>query len=378
MPMAEVEQFSYGVTNPILASVMAYVGCLLGLACTAHARTLANTKQRTRWLLGGSVAIGGAGIWLMHMMAMLGFEVEGSPMRFNPWLITASLGIAIAVVTSGIFLVGYGPRSVPRLLVGGVLTGIGVSAQHLTGMAAVHINGSLSLDPRLLGASIGISVVASTTALWFTLAARHGVQFLGAAAIMAVAVTGMHYTAMAALRVDVDQMPHMVRGVDPTTFVLPILLMSIATAVCLLFCALNVMGDEDFRLRADSVLLGAPSAAEAGSRRPRAMQRTSSNGPPPARRPTGAVARQGGPPAQRTAHHRAPEPTPPAGELPARPQFNGPYGARRPDRANPSHMLRALSLGTHEVPVVSSQPDQVQPAAQADRPDRDTSQRRPG
>src|SRR5215813_4842011 len=378
MPMAEVEQFSYGVTNPILASVMAYVGCLLGLACTAHARTLANTRQRARWLLGGSVAIGGAGIWLMHMMAMLGFEVEGSPMRFNPWLITASLVIAIAVVTSGIFLVGYGPRSVPRLLVGGVLTGIGVSGQHLTGMAAVHINGSLSLDPRLLGVSVGISVVASTTALWFTLSARRGVQFLGAAAIMAVAVTGMHYTAMAALRVDVDEMPHMVLGVDPTTFVLPILLMSIATAVCLLFCALNVMGDEDFRLRADSLLLGASSADEAGSRRPRTMPRAGSNRSPVRPQRTGSVARQGGPPVQRTANHRAPEATPPAAELPARPQFNGPYGARRPDRASPSHMLRALSLGTHEVPLVGSQPEQAQPDAQADRPDRDTQQRWPG
>ncbi len=276
MPMAEVEQFSYGVTNPILASVMAYVGCLLGLACTAHARTLPVGRGRAGWLLAGSVAIGGGGIWLMHMMAMLGFEVEGTTMRFNPWVILGSLAIAIVVVGGGIFLVGYGRRSVPRLLVGGLLTGLGVSGQHLTGMAAVHINGSFGFDPRFLAASIAISVVASTTALWFTLAARRGLHFLAAAAVLAVAVTGMHYTAMMALRIQMSDMPHKVPGVEPTAFVLPILLMSIAALVCLLFCALNIMGDDEFALRVDPTVLAGPvppaprtpADLSAGSRRP--------------------------------------------------------------------------------------------------------------
>jgi NO-binding membrane sensor protein with MHYT domain len=276
MPMAEVEQFSYGVTNPILASVMAYVGCLLGLACTAHARTVPKGRQRARWLLAGAVAIGGGGIWLMHMMAMLGFEVEGSPMRFNPWVILGSLALAIVVVAGGIFLVGYGRRTTARLLVGGFLTGLGVSGQHLTGMAAVHINGSFGFNPRFLIASIVISVVASTSALWFTLAARRGLHFLGAAAVLAVAVTGMHYTAMMALRIQMDDMPHQIPGVQPTIFVLPILLMSIAALVCLLFAALNIMGEDEFALRVDPAVLAAPptpaprtsTQSSAGSRRP--------------------------------------------------------------------------------------------------------------
>jgi NO-binding membrane sensor protein with MHYT domain len=258
MPMAEVEQFSYGITNPILASVMAYVGCLLGLACTAHARTLPHGRRRAGWIVAASVAIGGGGIWLMHMMAMLGFEVEGTTMRFNPWVILASLALAIVVVAGGIFLVGYGRRSVPRLLVGGFLTGVGVSGQHLTGMAAVHINGSFGFDPRFLAASIVISVVASTTALWFTLAARRGLHFIGAAAVLAIAVTGMHYTAMMALRIQMNDVPHDVPGVQPTLFVLPILLMSIAALVCLLFCALNIMGEDEFALRVDPAVLAAP------------------------------------------------------------------------------------------------------------------------
>jgi NO-binding membrane sensor protein with MHYT domain len=290
MPMAEVEQFSYGVTNPILASVMAYVGCLLGLACAAHARTLSNGRRRAGWLLAGSVAIGGGGIWLMHMMAMLGFEVEGTTMRFNPWVILGSLALAIAVVAAGIFLVGYGRRSTPRLLAGGLLTGLGVSGQHLTGMAAVHINGSFGFDPRFLAASVVISVVASTTALWFTLAARRGTHFLGAAAVLAIAVTGMHYTAMLALRIRMSDMPHQVPGVQPTIFVLPILLMSIATLVCLLFCALNIMGEEEFALRVDpAVLAGPPPPAPRAPADPAVRSTTGGRRPPLAPRPAHAL-----------------------------------------------------------------------------------------
>jgi NO-binding membrane sensor protein with MHYT domain len=221
------------------------------------------------------VAIGGGGIWLMHMMAMLGFEVEGSPMRFNPWVILGSLALAIVVVAGGIFLVGYGRRTTARLLLGGFLTGLGVSGQHLTGMAAVHINGSFGFDPRFLIASIVISVVASTTALWFTLAARRGLHFIGAAAVLAVAVTGMHYTAMMALRIQMDDMPHQIPGVQPTIFVLPILLMSIAALVCLLFAALNIMGEDEFALRVDPAVLAGPppgprtsTESTTGSRRP--------------------------------------------------------------------------------------------------------------
>jgi NO-binding membrane sensor protein with MHYT domain len=262
MSMAGVEQFSFGVTNPILASVMAYVGCLLGLACAAHARTLPDKLARARWLLASAAAIGGAGIWLMHEMAMLGFEVAGSPIRFDLWLTIASLGIGITVLAGGIFLVGYGRRSTTRLLISGPLTGIGISLEHVAGLAAVRINGTFSANLRLVAASVVIAVVAATASLWFTLAARRGLHFLAAAAVMAVAVTGMHYTAMSALHAHIHGVPHTVPGVQPTTFVLPVLLMSIAALICLLFCALNIMGDDEFKLRVDRTVLDTPSSAQ--------------------------------------------------------------------------------------------------------------------
>ena len=322
MPMAEVEQFSYGITNPVLACAMAYVGCLLGLICAAHGRTLPRGRQRATWLFAGAAAIGGGGIWLMHMMAMLGFDVEDTPIGFNVWLILGSLALAIAVISGGIFLVAYGKRSVPRLLVGGILTGIGDSGQHYVAMSAVHINGSFSFDPHFVALSLAISLVASTTALWFTLAARHGAHFLAAALVMAVAATGTHYSAMAALGVHVDETPHDVAGVQSTAFVIPILLLAIAALVCLLFAGLNVIGDDQFALRVNpDILAGRGPMVYRGPNASRPLWGTRAN-----------QARTG-------------RPAPPG--PPVRPGGAGP----RPDRAQ---SLRAIGTSTSELRLLGA------------------------
>jgi NO-binding membrane sensor protein with MHYT domain len=364
MPMAEVEQFSYGVTNPILACVMAYVGCLLGLICAAHARTLPVGRPRARWLWASAAGIGGSGLWLMHMMAMLGFEVEGTTIRYNALLIIASLAIGVFVVAAGIFLVAYGKRSVPRLLVGGTLTGIGVTGQHLVGMAAVNINGSFTFNPRIMAVSVAISLVFSTTALWFTLAARRGVHFLAAALVMALAVTGTHYSAMVALGVDMSPMPHDVPGVEPTLFVLPILLLSIATLICLLFCGLNILGDEQFALRVDPAILAEPTPSQSPRR--------------PGGRTTSQVARTSRP----ASHTGNPPPhdvypSPRSGFEPA--IGAGPMAGASPyraDRMRPSS-LRALAGNTSELRVVGRDRDRLRRAPDDPAPS-DNPPRRPG
>jgi len=359
MLMAEVEQFSYGVTNPILASVMAYVGCLLGLVCTAHARTLPVGRRRGWWLFAGASAIGATGLWLMHMTAMLGFEVEDSSIAYNAWLIVASLGLAIVVITAGIFFVGYGKRSVPRLLVGGILTGLGITGQHMVGIAGTHVNGTFKFDHRLLALSVAIAVVAATTALWSTLAARRGVHFLGAALVMALAITGDHYTAMAALRVEVNGKPHDVPGVAPTSFVIPILLLSIAGLVCLLFCGLSLLGDEEFALRVDPAILAAPTGSPSLATAPNrgmSYRRRPSTG----RRATAVPPRPDAVPRRDAA--------PPGRDAPDRPAPVVGLDGRPPLRAR-----RALLMNTSELRLIGTDPDRperARPSTNAAFPDR--------
>ncbi|GFJ91858.1 MHYT domain-containing protein [Phytohabitans rumicis] len=199
--MAEIHHLTYGAVNPVVAYIISFLGSLLGLVCTTRARAAPTPGRRARWLVLAAITIGGAAIWLMHFTAMLGFDVPDSPVRYNPWLTAFSLVIAIATVGVGLFIVGHGPRTTLRIAGGGLLTGAGVLVMHYTGMAAVRVSGRIEYDPGLVAASAVIAVVAATTALWFTVTIKGWRAIIAAAVIMGIAVCGMHYTGMAAMRV---------------------------------------------------------------------------------------------------------------------------------------------------------------------------------
>jgi diguanylate cyclase (GGDEF)-like protein len=77
---------------------------------------------------------------------------------------------------------------------------------HYVGMAAIQITPMITYEPGLLLLSVGIAIVASFAALWLFFRLRRGNTVLmrlariGAAFVMGLAVSGMHYTGMAASR----------------------------------------------------------------------------------------------------------------------------------------------------------------------------------
>lgn len=243
--MAHVHHFAYGWFNPVVAYAMAFLGSLLGLVCTARAR--ASEGRRARWLLLAALSIGGNGIWLMHFIAMIGFDVPASPVRYDPLTTAVSLVMAVVTVGAGLFIAGRGRRSVIRVIVGGAFTGGGVVAMHFTGMAAVRVAGTISYDPGLVVASIVIAVVAATVALWFTVTVQSWGKIIAAAAVMGVAVCGMHYTAMAATRITLrDGGAGAVEGISPFLLLVPIVLLAALGLIGMASSALQAMTEEEF------------------------------------------------------------------------------------------------------------------------------------
>jgi NO-binding membrane sensor protein with MHYT domain len=230
--MAQVSQFGYGLVTPVLAFLLSYLGCLLGLLATARARR-AERPARARWLVLGAWSIGGTGIWVMHFMAMIGFGVAGSGISYDVAVTIASWLAAVIVVGIGLFIVGYGRPSAWKILAAGVLTGVGVVAMHYSGVSAMHVNGTISFDRNLVIASVVIAVVAATVALWFTVAIRSVKWIVVAAGVMAVAVCGMHYTGMYAMRVHLHPEGSELTGVSALDFVLPIVGFVLAVIVVL-------------------------------------------------------------------------------------------------------------------------------------------------
>jgi len=245
--MAEINHFAFGFLTPVLAYVMSFVGALLGLQCTARAR-FSSGRSRVGWLVVGAVSIGGTGVWVMHFIAMLGFRVTGMEIRYDVALTLLSALIAAIVVGVGIFIVGYGENRISALLGGGVITGLGVASMHYLGMAAMQMPGTVNYDPLIVAASVGIAVVAATAALWFTLRVRGHLATTAAALVMGVAVSGMHYTGMAAMEVHGDPSPAPPTGASGFDFLLP-LIIGVSVFAMLLLVAIGLsLTEEEIRL----------------------------------------------------------------------------------------------------------------------------------
>lgn len=239
-----INHFSYGLLTPSLSYTLSVLGCLLGLICTVRARNMADRRRRARWLLLAAWAIGGTGIWVMHFMAMIGFSVTGLPIRYDIPVTIASWITAVVVVAIGLFIVGFGRPHAFKILIGGLFTGVGVAAMHYTGMAAMRLPATITYDRTLVAASVAIAVVAATVALFFTVTLRRPVVLMIAALIMGIAVNGMHFTGMYAMRVSNFQ-PGPVAGILPVAFLAPIVVFVIAVIIVLMVALLNRSGSDD-------------------------------------------------------------------------------------------------------------------------------------
>ncbi|MEU6797824.1 MHYT domain-containing protein [Nonomuraea wenchangensis] len=251
-----VNHFTHGPLTPALAYVMSCLGSMLGLRLTAQAHA-SRGGARTRWLLGAAVSIGGTGIWVMHFIAMMGFAVDGTKITYDVPLTVASAVVAIVVVGTGLFLVTYGRGRIPALLGGGLLTGLGVASMHYLGMYAMNMSAHVSYDRLTVVLSVAIAVVAATAALWFTLRVRRPVWITGAALVMGLAVSGMHYTGMAAMRVTVhapaEGRPAPVEGADALDFLVP--LMTVISLITLTMLLMVLLSPSEEELHEDAELV---------------------------------------------------------------------------------------------------------------------------
>ncbi|MGW8886076.1 MHYT domain-containing protein [Streptomyces sp. NPDC055749] len=245
-----IDGFSYGLVTPVVAFLMACLGAALGLRCTTRSlRTEHSFKAG--WLALGATSIG-SGIWTMHFVAMMGFTVQEAPVSYDRPITFASLALAIVMVGIGIFIVGYRGATRMALITGGIIMGLGVASMHYLGMAGMRLQGQFEYDTVTVSLSVVIAVVAATTALWAAVSIHGFLPSLGASVVMGVAVSGMHYTGMAALSVHLHPAAGagaMPGGEGPATLLIPMLVgpfcFLVLAGVIVMFDPLVVMGTPD-------------------------------------------------------------------------------------------------------------------------------------
>ncbi|MFJ4561851.1 MHYT domain-containing protein [Streptomyces massasporeus] len=259
-----VDGFRYGAVTPVAAYLMACLGGALGLRCIV--RSLLDAQSwKAGWLALGAASIG-CGIWTMHFIAMIGFHVEETRVRYDAATTVLSLVVAVVVVGVGVFIVGHRGTGGATLAVAGAITGLGVAGMHYLGMAAMRLNGEVGYDPVGVALSVLIAVGAATAALWSAVTIRGFLTSLGASLVMGVAVSGMHYTGMAAVSVHVhDSTGGTWAGDSPTSLLLPMLLGPVVflllAGVVVMFDPLLVLGERSPAQRPDAPAAHSNSAA---------------------------------------------------------------------------------------------------------------------
>ena len=193
-----------GSYSPALVVLSVLVAILASYAALDLAGRVGHRRWRIEWIVGGSVAMG-AGIWSMHYVAMLALRMP-VPMVYDLGLLILSLVVAIAAASVAFSIVALRKVSHSLLFAAAALMGAAIAGMHYIGMwaLAVHTPARLAYDPLLVAASLLVAYVASLGALWLAFRFRTGeaesVRKLGAAVLMGFAISGMHYTAMAAAR----------------------------------------------------------------------------------------------------------------------------------------------------------------------------------
>ena len=185
------------VFSIIIAILASYVALDL-------AGRMAAAQRRTRrwWLLGGALAMG-SGIWSMHFIGMLAFSLP-IPVRYDIPTVIVSHFAAVFASGVALYVVSRHALHVIPFLSGGMLMGMGITAMHYIGMAAMRLSATVHYDLGLVGFSILIAIGASLGGLWIAFHLRSDMSKIGmgkkvvGAIVLGSAIPSMHYTGMAA------------------------------------------------------------------------------------------------------------------------------------------------------------------------------------
>jgi signal transduction histidine kinase len=149
------------------------------------------SAARGRWIAIAAIVFG-AGIWTTHFVAMLAYH-SVLPISYD--LALTGLSIVVAIAFSG---AGFSLLFTRWRIAGGALVGLGISAMHYTGMAALRGPFVLAWDRDYVVASILAGAALATLSVHLNRVIGGFWGRVAAACSLTLAIVTMHFTAMTA------------------------------------------------------------------------------------------------------------------------------------------------------------------------------------
>ncbi|MDP5252681.1 MHYT domain-containing protein [Vibrio sp. HB161653] len=178
----------------------------MAFKAASFTRTQSKFWARQLVLASGSLALG-SGIWSMHFIGMLAFDIHMA-IHYDVVLTIISMLPSLAASWVTLYLLHQRILSSHSVVMGGILVGLGIGTMHYMGMEAMQMGAMLRYDlttfllsivAAVVLASISLSIRYSISRLLPIVLSDNTVQVI-AAIVMGSAISSMHYLGMAAAR----------------------------------------------------------------------------------------------------------------------------------------------------------------------------------
>ena len=178
----------------LLSIVMAVQGAYVGLGLAVQIGEAEGLRRRA--LLAAAAFSLAVAIWPMHFVGMLAARLP-FPVDYLVLPTLMSFLVCVIVVGAAVYATSSGPLTALRLALSAVLMGAGIFTMHYIGMSALHESAHMIHATPFVIASLAIAIAACALALWLATARGGRPPLLLSAIAFGIAVSGMHYTAMA-------------------------------------------------------------------------------------------------------------------------------------------------------------------------------------
>ena len=165
-PSQDLSLAYMGLYDPglvVLSILTAILASGMALMMAERIQSAHNPLRKGLWLVPGALAMGG-GVWAMHFIGMLAFSLPCA-IAYDPWITLMSMGPGVVASAVALGLISK-PKLSPRTLaVGGVFMGLGIGTMHYSGMAAMRLDAVIYYEPVMFGVSVLFAVALAILAL---------------------------------------------------------------------------------------------------------------------------------------------------------------------------------------------------------------------
>ncbi len=193
----------YDSSLVIASVIVAFLASYLAFSVEQFLFQKLYTKHEKTVLLASGLFLGFA-IWSMHIVGILACQLPAG-FYFDPALTVLSYIVAVVASTFSIWLTTRSTLPMPRLIIGAIFMGLGISGMHYIGMLGLILpNHQVRYDAVLVVCSLLIAMSGSGLSFW--LAFKYKMIYapykwqlkVGITAMLALSIVAMHYVGMAA------------------------------------------------------------------------------------------------------------------------------------------------------------------------------------